>query len=44
MSKLNSITVNLRAELLAEYEGYAAIAVFVDGKMSRVLTVKTDEG
>jgi len=43
MKNIDSIKVNIRAELLAEYEGYATIAIFMNGKMSRVLTVKLDD-
>lgn len=38
-----NLTVKINCEILAEYESYVVLAMFIDGKFSKVLTVNIDE-
>jgi len=38
-----NLTVKIHCELLAEYESYVVLAMFIDGKFSKVLTINLDE-
>jgi hypothetical protein len=40
---IGKITVKLHTEVIAEYENYVVLALYVDGKFSSTLTIDLDE-
>lgn len=36
---MNNLTVNISTEILAKYDNYIVLAVYMDGKFSNTLTI-----